>query len=232
MVGANYTGGRRSAAKARSKDTTARLQRGHFSKQRLGILTDALRSRRPDHRSLSRPPVAGNPNLTAHHRPGSLISPSGYSACMPVATVHDISLRHAKRNLARQHPQPQLRQSLQQHPHLHRNRDALSTSLQPEQHRLDLLTVTSRESPQIPHALTGTGELDPASGLQTLLPATTSVGQLSPPSHPEPTSPEKRPTSFTAKRRSNILDLIAASDRKCTSFDLCDIPSHEARRAL
>lgn len=230
MVGANYTGGRRNAAKARSKDTTGRLQRGHFSKQRLGILTNALGSRGPDHNSLSCPPVADNPNLTARPRSGSLISPSGYPTCMPIATVHDISLGHAKRDLARNHLQPQLRQSIQQDSHLHRNSDIPSP--QPQQHRLGLPTVTSVQSPT-PLALTGKGEPDPAHNLQTLLPATTSVGQpcATPLSRPEPalhlTSPEKQPTPFTetpSKRRSRILDLIDASDRKHPFPGSLDLP--------
>ena len=217
MVGANYTGGRRNAAKARSKDTTGRLQRGHFSKQRLGILTDALRSRRPDHQSLSRPcPVTDNPNLTVTPRPGFLISPSGYSTCTPLATVHDISLGHAKRDLAQK--QLLLRQSTQQVSHPHRNDHTFFSgpSSQSEQLRSDLHNAATP---------TVKGEPDPAPNLQTLLPkAASPVGQpcATPPPHPGPalspaSLPEKQQTltiQKTPKPQSRILDLIDASDRK------------------
>ncbi|KAF9647160.1 hypothetical protein BDM02DRAFT_2810071 [Thelephora ganbajun] len=237
MVGANYTGGRRNAAKARSKDTAARLQRGHFSKQRLGIITDALRSRRPDHQSLSRAlpsAVADNPNLTSNHPSGSLISPSRYSTCTQVATVYDISFAHAKRHLAQNQPQP--RQSTQQDLHLHRNDDP--SPPQPERPRLDPSVrnhspvVTSAES-STSLALTGKGEPDPTSSPQTSLLATASttisscatspspsrsIPQLS--YHPEPAFrraalPDKQPTPVTevpSKRRPKILDLIDISN--------------------
>ncbi|KAI0346544.1 hypothetical protein BDW22DRAFT_1425997 [Trametopsis cervina] len=42
MAGANYMGGRRNAAKARIKDENGRLQKCHFGKQRLSILTKGL----------------------------------------------------------------------------------------------------------------------------------------------------------------------------------------------
>jgi hypothetical protein len=221
MVGANYTGGRGNAVKARSKDTAGRLQRGHFSKQRLGILTEALRSRRTDHQSLSRP-CAGtdHPNLTANHRSGSLISPSGYSACTPAATIHDISLGHARRDLARK--QLLLRQSTRQDSHLHRNDDALFSSLpQP-----DPPGVTCMES------MTLIGKEEP--GQPALLPETTpTVGQPCATSPPRtgpalrPTSlPDKQPTLVpeTPSRKSKILDLIDSSDRERSSSDLLGLP--------
>jgi hypothetical protein len=219
MVGANYTGGRRNAAKARSKDTTGRLQRGHFSKQRLGILTDALRSRRTDHQPMPRPyAAAANSNLTT--TPRSLISPSGYSTCTPVATVYDISLGHAKRDLAQK--QLQLRQSAQHDSHLHRNDTPLSPSPQPERSRSD--QVTTVESSTL-LALTGKAESDLASSPETLPPANASpVGHPCATSPPHPESafcpalrPEKHPTPATEvppKPRSRILDLIDTSDRK------------------
>ena len=221
MVGANYTGGRGNAVKARSKDTAGRLQRGHFSKQRLGILTEALRSRRTDHQSLSRP-YAGtdHPNLTANHRSGSLISPSGYSACTPAATIHDISLGHARRDLARK--QLLLRQSTRQDSHLHRNDDALFSSLpQP-----DPPGVTCMESTTL------IGKEEP--GQPALLPETTpTVGQPCATSPPRtgpalrPTSlPDKQPTLVpeTPSRKSKILDLIDSSDRERSSSDLLGLP--------
>lgn len=227
MVGANYTGGRRNAAKARSKDTATRLQRGHFSKQRLGILTGALGSRRPDHESLSRPPVTDNPNLTAHLRSGFLISPSGYSTCTPVATVHDISLGHAKRDLARKHLQPQLSQSTQHNSHFHRNEDLpFLSSSQPGLHRLRPPAATSVQSPSS-LALTGKQEPDSTPSLQTLLPAGTSVGQPSATSSPPHTEPAPRPPSPEKQppiRRSKILDLVDASDREHTFSSFLDLP--------
>ncbi|KII89854.1 hypothetical protein PLICRDRAFT_52994 [Plicaturopsis crispa FD-325 SS-3] len=42
MAGANYMGGKRNVAKARAKDGTSRLQKGHFSRQRLDILNKGL----------------------------------------------------------------------------------------------------------------------------------------------------------------------------------------------
>ena len=221
MVGANYTGGRRSAAKARSKDTTARLQRGHFSKQRLGILTNALRSR-PDHQSLSRSrpwAAADNPNLN--------------SACTPAATVYDISLGHAQRDLAQK--QRQRRQSTQRL----RSNDGLpfSPSKKSGQPCLDpsiLPPVTSIES-------SASLALNSAHSLQTLLPATASAAipscaTPSSPSHPQPrpnsrpepafrraSLPEHQPTPVTempSKRRSKILDLLDISDRKRLCFVL------------
>ena len=228
MVGANYTGGRSNAAKARSKDTAGRLQRGHFSKQRLGILTEALRSRRTDHQSLSRPCAAtDHPNLTANHRSGSLISPSGYSPCTPAATIHDISLGHAKRDLARK--QLLLRQSAQQVSHLHRNDEALFSPFpHPEQSHSDLPAAISESS-----TLTGKEEPDPASSPPAILPATTSpVGQpcVTPPLHPEPALrpgplPENQPTPVpeTPSRKSKILDLID-SDREHPSSDFLGPP--------
>ena len=213
MVGANYTGGRRNAAKARSKDTTGRLQRGHFSKQRLGILTDALRSR-PDHQSLSRSrpsAVTGNPNLN--------------SACTPAATIHDISLGHAKRRLA----QEQRRQSAQLDLHPHSNDPvSFSPSQQPGKPRLDpsvrndLSPVTSAQS-STSLALTVKGKPDPAPSLQTLLPATASAAifpsspflpQPQTSSHPEPAFPRASLPELQSKRRSKILDLLDISDRK------------------
>lgn len=231
MVGANYTGGRRNAAKVRSKDSTGRLQRGHFSKQRLGILTDALRSRRPDHPSHSRPPPApDNPNLTANPPSLSLISPSGYSTCTPVATVYDISLGHAKRDLA----QKQLRRRLstQQDFHLHRNDNAsFSSSLQlgqphPHQPVSDALPAATSLESSTPHSLSGNAEPDPAFSPQPSLPVTTSsVGQpcATSPSHSTPL-PENQSTPVTEippKRHSRILDLLDASDRKHLCLDSC-----------
>ncbi|KAJ7880993.1 hypothetical protein B0H14DRAFT_2705708, partial [Mycena olivaceomarginata] len=37
--GANYMGGKRNAARARSKDTTGRAQKNHFTRQRRDILS-------------------------------------------------------------------------------------------------------------------------------------------------------------------------------------------------
>ncbi|THH09030.1 hypothetical protein EW145_g2304 [Phellinidium pouzarii] len=42
MTGANYMGGRRNAARARTKDIASRVQKGHFSKQRHQILVQGL----------------------------------------------------------------------------------------------------------------------------------------------------------------------------------------------
>ncbi|KAH8118199.1 hypothetical protein DFH11DRAFT_883990 [Phellopilus nigrolimitatus] len=42
MAGANYMGGRRNAARARTKDVTGRVQKGHFMKQRHQILVRGL----------------------------------------------------------------------------------------------------------------------------------------------------------------------------------------------
>lgn len=47
MTGANYTGGKRNMAIARSRDA-ARLHKSHFSRQRLGILTTGLGPRTND----------------------------------------------------------------------------------------------------------------------------------------------------------------------------------------
>lgn len=226
MGGANYTGGRRNAAKARSKDTTTRLQRGHFSKQRLGILTDALRSRRTDHhQSLSHSRLSpDDPNLTSNSPSGSLISPSVYSTCTPAATVYDISLEHAKRDFAQKQRQ---RQSAQLH-----WTDGLPSSpcLDPSA-RNDLPAVTSP-------VLTGNGKPDTtAPSSQTLLSATTpaaipsctsSSSSPSRPlsrqsSYPEPephpaSLSEKQPTPVTDVRRSKVLDLIDISDRERFCF--------------
>jgi len=260
MVGANYTGGRRNAAKARSKDTTGRLQRGHFSKQRLGILTDALRSRRLDHQS----PCRSRPSAVADNSNPTSISWSGYSTCTPAATIFDISLGHAKRDLAQKH-----RQSTQQDFHLHRNDGGpFSPSLRSRQPcldpsvRNDLPPVTSAES-STSVALTGNGNPDPASSLQTLLLETPSAAKPScatsasashplpqPSSHSEPTLPraslpENQPTPVTevsSKRRSKILDLIDISDRKppyafilflfrIPRFAVSDTSSHESQSA-
>lgn len=241
MVGANYTGGRRNAAKARSKDTTGRLQRGHFSKQRLGILTDALRSRRPDHLPLtrSRPSVgADNPNLTSNPRSGSLISPSGYPTSAPTATVYDISLGHAKRDLA----QKQLRlQPARIDFHPHPNTDSLFLPpLQPGPSiSSDSPAVAPLES-STSLVLTGKGEPNPAFSPQTLLLATTSAAVPScatipsqahtlpqPSPRPEPafargSLTEKQATPVTtgqpSKRRSKVLHLIDISDREHILF--------------
>ena len=228
MVGANYTGGRRNAAKARSKDTTGRLQRGHFSKQRLGILTDALRSRRPDHvpPTRSRPSVgADNPNLTSNPRSGSLFSPSGY----PTATVHDISLGHAKRDLARKQLRLQPAR-IDFHP------DGLLSG--PSTQGDSPAVAPSESSTSL--ALTGKGEPNPTFIPQTLLLATTSAAAPScatipsrshtlpqPSPRPEPafargSLTEKQASPVTtgqpSKRRSKILDLIDISDREHILF--------------
>jgi len=225
MVGANYTGGRRNAAIARSRDTAGRLQRGHFSKQRLGILTTALRSRRPDHQPLSRcRPSSAADNLNP-------ISPPGY--CTPAATVYDISLGHARRDLA----QKQLKLCQQTkhdfYPHHHGDGPS-SPSLQPGQPRPDpyvrndLPTVTSVE-PSTSLALTGKEEPDNAPSPQTLLLATAltpSTSHTIPPPQPEPafpqpSLPEQQPTPATEmppKRRSKILDLIDISNRELLLF--------------
>ncbi|KAI0091369.1 hypothetical protein BDY19DRAFT_991928 [Irpex rosettiformis] len=42
MAGANYMGGRRNAMKARARDTDGKLQKNHFGKQRLSVLTKGL----------------------------------------------------------------------------------------------------------------------------------------------------------------------------------------------
>jgi hypothetical protein len=42
MTGANYTGGKRNAARDRSRDASGRLQRGYFSRQRLNLLANGL----------------------------------------------------------------------------------------------------------------------------------------------------------------------------------------------
>ena len=242
MVGANYTGGRRNAAKARSKDTTGRLQRGHFSKQRLGILTNALRSRRPDQLPLThcRPSVgAGNPNLTSNPRSASLISPSGYPTSAPTATVYDISLGHAKRDLAQK--QLRLHQPARVDFHPHPNTDGpFLPPLQPGPSTpSDSPAVTPSESSN-PLALTGKGEPNPAFSPQTLLLATTSAAGPScatipsqshtlpqPSLRPEPafgrgSLTEKQATPVTtgqpSKRRSKILDLIDISDREHILF--------------
>ena len=198
MVGANYTGGRRNAAKARSKDTTGRLQRGHFSKQRLGILTDALRSTRPDR---SRPSAGSDdPNLTSNPRPG-------YATCTPPATVYDISLVHAKRDLA----QKKLW------------RGPFSPPLQPGQPypdprvRNDSPTLMSPPSPQTLLPETASAAI-PSFATPSSPPY--SLPQPSP--HPEPASPrtplprkQPTPTAKTPpKLRSKILDLIDNSDRE------------------
>ena len=214
MVGANYTGGRRNAAKARSKDTTGRLQRGHFSKQRLAILTDALRSRRPDHQPLtcSRPAAAADhPNPTSNPRSGSL-----YSTPTPAATIYDISLGHAQRDLAQKKA---LRNG---------GGPFLPTRLDPCV-RNDLPAVTPVDS-STSLALTGKGEPDPAAAPQTLLPPSCATTP-SPPSHslPQPNSPqespfrrrsllERQPAPVTRLPRSKILDLIHISDREHIPF--------------
>ena len=240
MAGANYTGGRRNAAKARSKDTTGRLQRGHFSKQRLGILTDALRSRRPDHIPPTRPlPSVGadNPNLTSNPRSGSLISPSGYSTSAPTATVYDISLGHAKRDLAQKQLRLHQPARLDFHPHL--NTDGLfSPPSQPGPSiSSDSPAVTPLESSL---ALTGKGEPNTEFSPRTLLLATTSAAVPScatipsqsytlpqPSPRPEPafargSLTEKQATPVTtgqpSKRPSKILDLIDISDREHILF--------------
>jgi len=230
MVGANYTGGRRNAAKARSKDTTGRLQRGHFSKQRLGILTDALRSRRPDHIPLTRslPSVgADNPNLTSNPRSGSLISPSGYPTSTPTATVYDISLGHARRDLA----QKQLRLHQPPRPDFH-NTDGLFSS--GPSIPGDSPAVTPLESSP---TLTGKGEPNQTFSplLTTTSAAVPSCATIPSQSHtlpqpsprPEPafargSLTEKQATPVTtgqpSKRRSKILDLIDISDREHILF--------------
>ncbi|KAJ7510488.1 hypothetical protein B0H11DRAFT_2415869 [Mycena galericulata] len=68
--GANYMGGKRNAARTRSKDTTGRVQKTFFSRQRLDILSKNLSGR-------------------AHSRENS----SGYG---PRVTASDIALSHAK----------------------------------------------------------------------------------------------------------------------------------------
>ncbi|KAJ6488114.1 hypothetical protein C8R47DRAFT_1320511 [Mycena vitilis] len=45
--GANYMGGKRNAARARSKDTTGRVHKNYFGRQRLDILSKGLRGRAP-----------------------------------------------------------------------------------------------------------------------------------------------------------------------------------------
>ena len=196
MVGANYTGGRRNAAKVRSKDTTASLQRGHFSKQRLGILIDALRSRGPDHR-----PPTDNHNLTTNPREsGSFVPPSGYSTCAPLATIYDISLGHARRDLARKQLKP--RQST----YLNRNNEP--STPQPERPH-PVFPPTASVEPSIT-APAGKSETDSASSLHPLLPPV-----VSKPSTSEPV-PENKSTrnEVPSKPRSRILDLIDASDRE------------------
>ena len=239
MVGANYTGGRRNAAKARSRDTTGRLQRGHFSKQRLGILTDALRSRRPDHQPLTGPrsrpsAVADHSDLTSNPRSGSLLPVSVYSTCAPAATVYDISLGHAQRDLA---------QKKLQLPAQHRTSGGpLSQPGQPRPDlcvRNDLPAVTPVDL-STPHALTGKGEPDPAPSSQTLLPP--SCATTPSPSHslPKPNFHqelairrgsllENQPTPVTelpSKPQSKILDLIDISDREHILF--LRVPRHPA----
>ena len=220
MVGANYTGGRRNAAKARSKDTTGRLQRGHFSKQRLGILTDALRSRRPDHQSPPR--STDDPNLASNPRSGSLVPPSGYSTCTPAATVYDISLGHAQRDLARKHPTR------------HDFSPSISGLPDLNPYSQNDLPAVAPVGPSAPLALTERGEPEPASNAQTLLPATPSTAipscptlssprrsQPQPSPHPGPASLPEGPAPVTelhSKRRSKILDLIDISDRELFFF--------------
>lgn len=220
MVGANYTGGRRNAAKARSKDTTGRLQRGHFSKQRLGILTDALRARRADHHSLSH-----DPNLVSDPRPGSLVSLFGHSVCAPAATVYDISLGHAKRDLAqkqRQKPQAfRLRQN-----------DGYPLSLSGEgsldqSDQNDTPTVTSIES-SASLALTEKGEPGSVSGLYTLIPATTPTVNSSCSTPPPQSTPV---TEISPRQRSNILDSLDVSGRKYRRF-LRTLVHHNTLRHL
>ncbi|KAF8071646.1 hypothetical protein FPV67DRAFT_1778839 [Lyophyllum atratum] len=48
MSGANYMGGKRNAAKARSKDSTGRIQKGFFGRRRLDMLSKGLASRTHD----------------------------------------------------------------------------------------------------------------------------------------------------------------------------------------
>ncbi|KAJ7650795.1 hypothetical protein FB45DRAFT_888812, partial [Roridomyces roridus] len=67
--GANYMGGKRNAARARSKDTTRRTHKAHFGRQRLDILTNGLLGR----------------NTTSN-------------AFGPRATASDIELSHAKQS--------------------------------------------------------------------------------------------------------------------------------------
>lgn len=198
MVGANYTGGRRNAAKARSRDTTGRLQRGHFSKQRLGILTDALRSRRPDHQPPTRPATDDNPNLTSNPRSGSFVSPSRCFTSAPAATVYDISLRHARSDLA----QKQLRLRKPAHP-------AVTSPV--------LTGKGEAFSPQtLPLATT-------SAAIPSCATTASTPNTLPQPSRrPEPAFPrrsflQKQPAPVTripSKRQSKILDLIDISDRE------------------
>nr|GAT52447.1 predicted protein [Mycena chlorophos] len=69
--GANYMGGRRNAARTRSKDTVGRAQKNHFHRQRLDVLSNGL----------SRAQTGRAPSVT-----------SGYG---PKATAEDIGLSHA-----------------------------------------------------------------------------------------------------------------------------------------
>ncbi|KAJ7671529.1 hypothetical protein DFH06DRAFT_118074 [Mycena polygramma] len=70
--GANYMGGKRNAARARSKDTTGRVHKNYFGRQRLDILSKGLRRRAPS---------GGNA--------------SGHG---PRISASDIALSHAKHN--------------------------------------------------------------------------------------------------------------------------------------
>ncbi|KAJ7911457.1 hypothetical protein B0H13DRAFT_2271983 [Mycena leptocephala] len=88
--GANYMGGKRSAARARSKDTTSRAHKNFFSRQRLEILSNGLSGRAPSRGSSSGhgPRISASDIGLSHARH---LAPRLEDERIPVHTPVDVS---------------------------------------------------------------------------------------------------------------------------------------------
>ncbi|KAG1770974.1 hypothetical protein EDD22DRAFT_11607 [Suillus occidentalis] len=94
MAGANYMGGKRNAARARTKDSTSRVQKRHFGQQRLAAALCNTREERGKPEKMSLKSVLHQINL-AHAQRDAKIKGSHPSRLAPhTSTLCDLSTAH------------------------------------------------------------------------------------------------------------------------------------------
>ncbi|KAG2756968.1 hypothetical protein P692DRAFT_20713473 [Suillus brevipes Sb2] len=93
MTGANYMGGKRNAARARTKDSTSRVQKRHFGQQRLAAALCNTREERGKPEKMSLKSVLHQINL-AHAQRDAKIKGSHPSLVPHTSTSCDLSSAH------------------------------------------------------------------------------------------------------------------------------------------
>ncbi|KAG1887350.1 hypothetical protein F4604DRAFT_1245263 [Suillus subluteus] len=93
MTGANYMGGKRNAARARTKDSTGRVQKRHFGQQRLAAALCNTKEERGKPERMSLKSVLHQINL-AHAQRDAKIKGSRPSIAHSISTSRDPSFAH------------------------------------------------------------------------------------------------------------------------------------------